>query len=186
MKTNTTKQIADKIESLKKKHNTMSKAKRATGVAATIAAFGVAGTLLVGGASDLITDACMNKIAGDISQTEGYSSYSQNRRHQLSAQVDLGEISYDEFLSEYGALGSPQDVLHYAKTSDDSSLNVTAENYEKSKDFAHTLTHKAAPTMLIAALSSGALCGSFDIAKTIYELKLENAKKKQEEMEMAE
>ena len=65
-------------------------------------------------------------------------------------------------------------------------MNLTAENHDTSRDFAHTFTHKVAPAMLIAGLGSGAVYGSFDIAKTLYELKLENAKKKEQESEMTD
>lgn len=178
--------IAEKMEKWKQRATSAGHAKNTAGIAAIMAAMGLATTLVVGGVSDNITDVCMNKIASDIVKTDGYQDYATDRRHSLSAQFDLREISEQEFASQYSQIGTTQSVLRYARESEDREMNVIADNYDKSKDFAHTFTHKAAPAMLIAGLGSAAVCGAFDLTKTMYELKLENAKKKEQESEMAD
>jgi hypothetical protein len=182
----TTQLVAEKIEKIKKKIRVADTVRVTAGTAAVISAMGLAGALVIGGVSDRITDVCSDKILSDMRETQGYQTYATDRRHELSAKLDLREISYEEFIREYGAIGTNDFTLQYAREAEDEDLNLTAENYDTSRDFAHTFTHKVAPAMLIAGLGSGFVCGVSDIAKTTYELRLENYKKKQEESELAD
>lgn len=122
--------------------------------------FGVAAG--IGGVAGLATEHAMNTITGRVAKTEAYQSSIADKKAELGARLDAGEMTFEDYHEAMEKLTDKYAVIEYSKTAGDEELSTTVKNYETSVDCYRTILGKGAGTagaVTLFGLGAGLVAG---------------------------